>query len=270
MALFGSSEGVGGMFDNLKSRLGFNGDHSDDDSRYGNDGYDDEYDDYDDYDDEYGDDGYNSYDGGYDDYEDNRPVGGYRPATAGSGRTGRSSRQSNDFPPLVSHQDVKDHTYESEWARRSANEAAAEARGSRTVLDETVPPVSSPAHNAAIRDSRLRSEGLDSLFEPTTPATDAGYAPAAMSASRSVSILKPIAYGDVARIAKSVRAGDVVVLSLRNTPDNLYTRILDFSFGVASALDANVECPGEKVYAIARGAELSEAEKRYLRNQGVL
>ena len=57
---------------------------------------------------------------------------------------------------------------------------------------------------------------------------------------------------------------------MRATPDDLSKRVLDFSFGVASALDANVECPASKVFAIARGNGLTEAEKRNLVSQGVL
>ena len=76
--------------------------------------------------------------------------------------------------------------------------------------------------------------------------------------------------GDVERVARAVKSGDVVVLAMRNTPDDLSKRLLDFSFGVASALDANVECPGQKVFAIAKGNALTEDEKRRLRAQGVL
>lgn len=72
------------------------------------------------------------------------------------------------------------------------------------------------------------------------------------------------------RVAKQLKAGDAVVLALRNTPDNLAKRILDFSFGVASALDARVECIADKVFAVTRGPHLSEVERLALRNQGVL
>ena len=83
-------------------------------------------------------------------------------------------------------------------------------------------------------------------------------------------MIKPVVYGDVERVASSLKAGNVVVLAMRNTPTDLMKRILDFSFGVASALDAAVENPGDKVLAIAQGAGLSEDEKRQLRTQGVL
>ena len=170
-----------------------------------------------------------------------------------------------------------------------------------------MPAPSSPAHTAARRE---RSEGLNSLFESSTPdssvgssyemagqekdsfgsfgkggsasqstqKTDsfdpyeayAGSGAPAHSPSRSISVLKPANYGEVERVAKILKAGDAVVLSLRNTPDPLSKRILDFAFGVSSALDASVECISDKVFAITRVTALTEAERLALRNQGVL
>ena len=98
----------------------------------------------------------------------------------------------------------------------------------------------------------------------------AGSGTPAHNPSRAISVLKPASYGEVERVAKILKAGDVVVLALRNTPDQLAKRILDFSFGVSSALDARVEAVADKVFAITRGAALTEAERTGLHNQGVL
>ena len=61
-------------------------------------------------------------------------------------------------------------------------------------------------------------------------------------ATRILTVIKPESYADAERIAKILESGDVAVLSLRTTPEELGKRILDFSFGVACALDARVEC----------------------------
>ena len=53
-------------------------------------------------------------------------------------------------------------------------------------------------------------------------------------------------------------------------PKCLSKRILDFSFGVSSALDASVDCVADKVFVISRGAALTDAERMSLRGQGVL
>lgn len=277
MALGNVGETVGGAFDSLKSRLGFDrgADRYDDYDEYG------EYGDYDEFE-EYGE-KYDSSNG----YNDSS-VGGYRPlssTTRGSNRYAKSDISSS----LVSIDDVKastplpdtlsrdplEYTGSSSYARAGAGAygAGAGASGYGTVT----------------------SPGVNSLFEPTTPAvpaSSAGAVPTASSSAgagsydpyvayssanpsshapaRSLTVVRPTAYGDVERVARAVKSGDVVVLAMKSTPDDLSKRILDFSFGVASALDANVECPGEKVFAIARGNALTPDEKRQLGVQGVL
>ena len=290
MALFGGSK-EGGMLEGLKSRLGFGGE-DEEGSRSFRRTRNDDYDDYDDgYEDEYDD----EFDDGYDGYDD-YPIqddysGGYGNADQANARSAwrdNPRTRPGDFPPLVSIEDVKAQTQVPDRLRRDplASTSTSTGRtsyarvGERTVLDETIPPESSPAHNAALRDSRLhessRSDGLNSLFEPTTPSSYDPYeayssrTPSSHTPLRSLSVLKPASYAEVERIAKVVRAGDVVVLVLRNTPDQLAKRILDFSFGVSSALEANVECPAEKVFAIAKGNGLTDDEKARLRSQGVL
>ena len=109
---------------------------------------------------------------------------------------------------------------------------------------------------------RPRGEGVDTLFGSSAPAPSAPL--------RTLRVIKPVSYADAEGVARGIKLGSVVVLALRNTPDDLAKRILDFSFGAASALDANVECPGEKVFAIAKGRALDESELTQLRNQGVL
>lgn len=302
----------GGMLDGIKSKLGF----ADANSGRNDDPY------YDDYDEDYGE--YGDYG---DSYDDDEPVRGgaassrydsYAPVTTrsargtSSGTSARSSRSSDDgFPKLVSIDDVRAHTQVPESLKRDPlpprrSSALGGYRGERTVVDATTPAPSSPAHNAALKE---RSEGLDSLFTPSSTAqsSEAGFssaaslskvaaataaasAPATASSSssfdpyeayagsgstahnpaRAITVLKPASYGEVERVAKILKSGDAVVLSLRNTPDQLSKRILDFSFGVSSALDASVECVADKVFAITRVNALSEAERLALRNQGVL
>ena len=187
----------------------------------------------------------------------------------------------------------------------SASSGAPLRRGDRTVVNSSQPAPSSPAYvaAAAARDAEpSRSEGLDSLFTPSAAASSGQHAASAASPasassspahaagkpafdpyeaysgsgsaahdpSRSLSVLMPAAYGDVERVAKVLKAGDAVVLSLRQTPDDLSKRVLDFSFGVASALDARVECVADKVFAITREVALTDAERTALRSKGVL
>lgn len=297
----------GGMFDGLKSKLGFS--DAQQTRAAADDGYyDDGYDDYaDDYDDDYGD-GYDEFAEYGPDYGRTRTGTRYDAPDAVTTRAPRASsrnaRSDSGFPRLVSIDDVRAHTRVPDSlnrdplpARRVTSPSGTLLRrgGDRTVVDATAPAPSSPAYVAAETAAReaeqSRSEGLESLFSSTTPSRDSnsasttaassrssfdpyeaysGSGTTAHDPSRSLTVLMPTVYGDVERIAKILKAGDAVVLSLRSTPDQLSKRVLDFSFGVASALDARVECVADKVFSITRDAALTDAERTALRGKGVL
>lgn len=318
------------MLDGIKSKLGFAGSN---DRGAGQGRYDDAYDDYGDYG-EYG-----EYGEGYEDYGDygegydagsQGGYGTYAPVTtrAANDRTARSRSRETSAPKLVSYDDVRSHTQlpdnltRDPLPPRRVTSASRSYRGERTMVDSSLPRSLTPegaAATAAAASGKARSEGLNSLFEPSeggeehdrrpsrfasggdtvapssyrasAPAADvrassasgaaarsgfdpyeayAGTGSTSFSSSRACSVLKPASYAEVERIAKILKAGDAVVLALRNTPDPLAKRILDFSFGVSSALEANVECVADKVFAITRGNALTDAERVSLRSQGVL
>lgn len=244
------------MLDGLKSRLGFN--------RNGEDELCDEYDDgySDEYDEEYA--GYGS------DYDDSAPVGAYRPISTRSSYSSRFGHGDSAAGNLVSIDDVKARTQVPERLQRDPLAPSRDARSS-------APRSSRPSEGSPSDSARPR--GADALFDSTETPTFTPYDPyeaysssnpTSYASARSLTVIEPAVYGDVERVARAVKSGDVVVLVMRNTPDDLSKRILDFSFGVASALDANVECPGDKVFAIARGNGLSDDEKSRLSGQGVL
>ena len=248
------------MLSSLKSRLGF----SQDNKSYQ--GVDDDFGEYDDFDSDGFSERYDNEFAGYGaDYDENAPVGGFRPATTRSGRFGRA----DSTPNLVSIDDVKANT-------PLPDVSSTRRVGGRNLIDDRAPAQSSPAYNASLRDrdretgGSSRSEGLNSLFEPSSGSSFEPYSASSLSAARNLVVIRPTAYNDVERGARSLKAGDVVVLVMRATPADLMQRVLDFSFGAAGALDARVECPTERVFAIAKGQALTEAEKNNLRSQGVL
>ena len=149
------------------------------------------------------------------------------------------------------------------------------------MVDSSLPPQMTPEGTAAASAvHHARSEGLNSLFESTTPPTDtrptssrgasASASGSRFTPSRTLKVVAPGAYNDAEAVSTALKLGNAVVLNLAATPDALAKRILDFSFGVASALDANVECVGNKVFALTRIDELTEAERSYLRTQGII
>lgn len=146
--------------------------------------------------------------------------------------------------------------------------------------------------------SSSSSSGLDSLFTPTTPlpssasstytseagvsaaapGANSGYGSAAQSAAgqaaasygvREIVVVKPQVYDDVASVAHSLRSGALVVLSLRRCDATLSKRVLDFSFGVASALEARVECVADKTFVLVKGENLTLDEQHRIRQMGV-
>lgn len=262
----------------IKSKLGFA------DGRDA--GYDEGY--YDEYaEEDYGDD-YGEY--GYDAEPEEDPVKRYEPYSKVTTRPALGSRPVST-PKLVSIDDVRERTQVPDSLRRDplpARHASSPSRsyGNRTMVDSSMPVPGSEAAVPMPSARRERSEGYESLFSSTAEAASRlsqaaassfdpyasyqGAGSAAYAPSRSVTVLKPVAYAEVERVSKSLRAGDAVILCLGNTPDQLAKRILDFSFGAASTVDARVDCIAEKVFAVVRGQGLTEAELAALRNQGVL
>ena len=265
-----------GVFNDIKSRLGFSGEAQDaryDDEYYDQEEYNENYDNVD-------------YDQGYESYAD---YGSSR----GAGYRGSQSEIQN--PRLVSMDDVRAHTQIPESLQRdplpprqattpgqtlagrpfqSDNYRKVERASDymrSTDTSDVAPMHGSSRHlnydaQSSSASSNLSSVGAVSArasYDPYEAYSGAGLS--SHNPSRSLTVLKPISYAEVERIAKILKAGDVVILALTHTQDQLAKRILDFSFGVSSALDASVECIADKVFVINRGRALSEEELSDLR-----
>lgn len=277
------------LFGDLKDKLGFGGGRSDRRDDY----YDDPY--YDDYADPEPAQG--SYDSGYDPdtYGDpydrleytTRSTGSSRPVGSRSGRF--SSAQlvsSGDIRATTSAYGVSDVAAKPTMELPSVphrTEAEERESVSKIAEDFSIPAssytdfVSPYKHSSSA--SASSSAGLDSLFTPSASSSSAvsgssddasGVSTHSASLVREIVVLKPTSYEDVSSIAQSVRAGKIVVLYLRQTDPVLSKRVLDFSFGVASALIAQVDCLAEKTFVVLQGKELTLEEKHNLAKQGVL
>ncbi len=201
----------------------------------------------------------------------------------------------------------KEHAHQS-TAASSYGASTTGVRSSGGVSNGALSGASSGVSNGASNgtsNGASRSAGLDSLFSPTTEAgasaqgssaltgslaghsasstssgaTEAGAGSTSMGSaststgslsSREITLLQPVTYEDVASVARSVRLGNIVVLSLRSTDAALAKRVLDFSFGVASALDARVDCVADKTFIVMQGGDLSLEERHRLQKQGIL
>lgn len=255
----------GGFLNSIKAKLGFADATPEYDDRKGDPFYDDADDDYAAHDVTY--DEFKEY--GPDYREGDAPADPYAPVTTppvSSSRARTSARSTSSaatskLPNLVSIDDVRAHTQVPESLTRDplpkrhvthpTRHSDADASAATTVPSTYAPAATS-----------------DAAYDPYD--AYAGSGASAHMPTRALTVIKPASYGDVSTVAKVLRAGDAVVLSLRATPDSLAKRVLDFSFGVSSALDARVDCVADKVFVIARGAGLSDSERASLQSQGVL
>ncbi len=254
----------GSLFGDIKSRFGIGGARND-----AADGYDEEYDDYDEYDeyDEYSDD----YEEEYDPYMDRNPV-----TTRGRGEAG--------LPRLVSMGDARESARGSFSHRDGGSSLGSTGRTSsvrsygRTMVDSSLPPsmtAEGTAAASAATNSR-RAEGLDSLFSSSSRATSRGSSDIirnsmqlSMPGMRQLQVIKPTKYDDAESVTSVLKANDVAILCFANTDRDLMKRILDFSFGAASALDASVESVGNGVFAICRSVGLDDNERNDLKKMGI-
>lgn len=202
---------------------------------------------------------------------------------------------SPQMPKLVTADDVRAHTQytpSGENASADAPSRSQHAAPAQVAIDERQPAASSGAFDrvaqepvagahAAVKEqpaplSSAQTGAFGAVRDiPAMPVEPDAASAAAQQrvvqrATRILTVIKPESYADAERISKILKAGDVAVLSLRNTPDDLGKRILDFSFGVACALDARVECVSAHVFALTRGAGLTEGETSRLRDQGLM
>lgn len=120
------------------------------------------------------------------------------------------------------------------------------------------------------------SSGLDGLFTPTDGSTQATAEPASAGRSfggrfsRKIEIFEPKSFEEAADIARMLKEGSVVVLNLKNVNAGLSKRILDFSFGVVSALDAQINYEAPQVFSITQSGKLTLVEKDQLRTSRII
>lgn len=286
------SQSAGSLLGGIKDRLGLNK-QQDRDAYYDDDAYYDEA--YDDYADDYG-----PY-GGNDDYEyTTRPRSRYSDATSPRLVSADDVRATTSAFGVVGRETSSLPSYSRTQTTASSTRASNSHIGDIDIndLDQPVteyrdfvsPYQEHDAHSttsmttaSASSSTTTHSAGLDSLFTPSSAlSADSAATSSSVSdpytayetgssftvkAQREFHVIKPVVYQDVQTIARIVRSGDVVVLALRSTNDALAKRVLDFSFGVASALDASVECIADKMFTVAQGSELTLDEKHRARQQ---
>lgn len=246
------------LFDDIKSRLGLA--PKEQEEPY--DAYEDEYFEEDEeFEDDYADD----YEPARDSFHDRYSV---------------TTRSGSGLPSLVSMDDARASVRSASFSK-SPRSSSVRSYG-RTMVDSSLPPSMTSEGAAAVSAaSNRRAEGLDSLFSSTrskegkdrgTSALTGFSSPSLNShqlsipGQRQLQVIRPAKYDDAESVTKVLKEGDVAIVTFTGVPQELMVRILDFSFGAASAMDASVECIGEKVFAFTRSVPLDEKERSDLSN----
>lgn len=270
----------GSLFGDIKSRLGIGG--------RADDVVDEEYDSYDDYDE------YDDYDDGYDDYDDGYTEG-RDPYMDRSRVTTRGSRGGvSDLPRLVSMDDARQSARMISTVGAGSGRSSSVSSFGRTMVDSSLPPTMTAEGTAAVSEaSNRRAEGLNSLFGGGTGGgagrisagsnsvssrlsggsessfSRSSSVQVSMPGQRQLQVIRPQKYDDAEAVTNVLKSGDAAIIVFTNTDRALMKRILDFSFGAASALDASVECISSGVFAICRNVGLDDKERADLRAQGI-
>jgi cell division inhibitor SepF len=273
-----------GLWDNVKSRLGFGG--ADADRGYYDDG---DYDDQD-YETEYEDD--------YAAYDD-------QPAAMRSFGVDRADYYNDNHSPLVSQSDVRSQpvpiTPHVGQTRDRIPAPQPYRRGTvlpQPVLDEDELAFKgglarTPGSLSQLQAERLRLEdtgkikpvgaadqqyarssqnehavtpqGSDRLGTLVDASSRFGNNQVRQRVHRRIDHISPVNYADAEQVAQALKRGVVVVLDLKSTRPDLAKRILDFAFGVASALDGQVDRFVDRVYIFTRNGPLTEEEQASIR-----
>lgn len=247
---------------------------------YYDDGYADDYGDgygdyseFDAYGEGYADDGYGY--GAETDYRDQRRGNaGTRARSIGresgyDGHRGVRSRGAGTVPRLLSMDEVRERTRATAYPPRetSVSGGFSDDRASRASAPLT--RRSDSFASALIEPAFEQAEGHSGRFLSLLDA-EPGSANDDVSRIRALTVLKPTRYGEAERITEVLKKDDVAVLDLRGAAKGLDKRILDFSFGAASVLDASVECVADKVFVVCAGGGLTAEERGQLQAQGVI
>ena len=119
-----------------------------------------------------------------------------------------------------------------------------------------------------IRSRREREE------PPTAPAPGAAPRPAAvkpipMPATR-VHVMDPKGFNDAQEVGDRLKAGQPVILNLQGVDRDLQRRLIDFSSGLAYALNGTMSKAADQVFLLTpSNVEVSEEEKERLQARGL-
>jgi cell division inhibitor SepF len=139
---------------------------------------------------------------------------------------------------------------------------AAPARASRT--STLTAPEGSPV--TVIRSRRDRA---DAGVPPVAVPRPSAVRPVPMPATR-VHVMEPKGFNDAQEVGDRLKSGQPVILNLQGVERDLQRRLIDFSSGLAYALNGTMSKAADQVFLLTpSNVEVSEEEKERLQARGL-
>jgi cell division inhibitor SepF len=141
----------------------------------------------------------------------------------------------------------------------------------RAAATATVAPPA-PAESSpltVIRSPRAREEPRAPEPAPAAPPRSASVKPIPMPATR-VHVMEPKGFNDAQEVGDRLKAGQPVILNLQGVDRDLQRRLIDFSSGLAYALNGTMSKAADQVFLLTpSNVEVSEEEKERLQARGL-
>jgi cell division inhibitor SepF len=155
-----------------------------------------------------------------------------------------------------------DEYYEDEGAEE---ERGAPARTARTAGGAATATATDTSPVTVIRSRRERDETAPVGAVPRPAAVR----PVAMAVTR-VHVMEPRGFNDAQEVGDRLKGGQPVILNLQGVERDLQRRLIDFSSGLAYALNGTMSKAADQVFLLTpSNVEVSEEEKERLQARGL-
>jgi cell division inhibitor SepF len=144
--------------------------------------------------------------------------------------------------------------------------AAAATKSSRATATATAPAPVEAGQLTVIRSRRERDEPA---VEPEAATRAVSVKPVPMPATR-VHVMEPRGFNDAQEVGDRLKAGQPVILNLQGVERDLQRRLIDFSSGLAYALNGTMSKAADQVFLLTpSNVEVSDEEKERLQARGL-
>jgi cell division inhibitor SepF len=160
----------------------------------------------------------------------------------------------------------EDEYYVDEYGDPVSAPTRAPARGTATM---TAPaPAPQQTDTGALTVIRSKREREEPTVAPA-PLPRAAVTPIPMPSTR-VHVMDPKGFNDAQEVGDRLKAGQPVILNLQGVERDLQRRMIDFSSGLAYALNGTMSKAAEQVFLLTpSNVEVSEEEKERLQARGL-